>query len=445
MTTWRLLTRSITNNVFLSSSRPSARLVPRLYTLPRRHVSPFTKFFESIKTQVEENKEFQQNVKLLQEEKDKLAELEAMKKAKELYNKAKEGADATTSIGTEKIKASVDDIKKSAEKIGSTVSEAIHEVGGKEFVRESREKISSFTEKVSSQVSSTTEPLRQTKVYSTVRDSIKETVKDNSARYSGFIDKETRRSLREEAAREEIGKSGQRVAEDLNAGQAVVLHKDSKWKESWNRFKENNAVIQVLFRLKSGYENSDNVFISYSRHVTDSIGDTFGSFLAETETAQALSQLKAIDPSFNLDYFMREARQYIVPELIEAYLKGDTETLKKWCSEAAYNVLAHGFAAQAKDNLLSDCRVLDLRDVELRAARILDNDIPVLVITFSAQEVIMFRNRLTNEIVQGREDQIDQVTYACVLTKEESRIGDPVTNGWKVLDMAKSGSQKLIW
>jgi len=60
--------------------------------------------------------------------------------------------------------------------------------------------------------------------------------------------------------------------------------------------------------------------------------------LAETETAKALSQLKAIDPSFNLDYFMREARQYIVPELIEAYLKGDKATLKKWCSEAvSYN------------------------------------------------------------------------------------------------------------
>ena len=66
-------------------------------------------------------------------------------------------------------------------------------------------------------------------------------------------------------------------------------------------------------------------------------------------------------------------------------------------------------------------------------ARILENDVPVLVITFSAQEVIVFRNILTNEIVQGREDHIDQVTYACVLTKEESRIGDSVTNGWKLL------------
>jgi hypothetical protein len=52
-----------------------------------------------------------------------------------------EGADATTSIGSEKIKASVEDIKKSAEKLGSTVSGAMHEVGGAEFIKESREKV----------------------------------------------------------------------------------------------------------------------------------------------------------------------------------------------------------------------------------------------------------------------------------------------------------------
>lgn len=31
---------------------------------------------------------------------------------------------------------------------------------------------------------------------------------------------------------------------------------------------------------------------------------------------------------------MTDARKYIVPELMEAYLKGDVETLKLWCSEA---------------------------------------------------------------------------------------------------------------
>lgn len=41
-----------------------------------------------------------------------------------------------------------------------------------------------------------------------------------------------------------------------------------------------------------------------------------------------------IDPSFNMDKFLREARTYIIPEVMEAYLKGDVESLKMWCSEA---------------------------------------------------------------------------------------------------------------
>lgn len=35
---------------------------------------------------------------------------------------------------------------------------------------------------------------------------------------------------------------------------------------------------------------------------------------------------------------MTEARKYIVPELMEAYLKGDVETLKLWCSEAVSRI-----------------------------------------------------------------------------------------------------------
>jgi import inner membrane translocase subunit TIM44 len=71
---------------------------------------------------------------------------------------------------------------------------------------------------------------------------------------------------------------------------------------------------------------------------------------------------------------------------------------------------------------------------QLVTAKILDNfDIPVLVLSFNTQEVIVFRDRLTNEIKYGSEDQIDQNTYGCVFTKQEDRIMDPVTNGWKMI------------
>ena len=68
-------------------------------------------------------------------------------------------------------------------------------------------KISQFSEKVST----TTEPIRQTKVYTNIRDTLKETVGDDSMVYGGFVDKETRRKMKEEAIKSK--KESRRVVE----------------------------------------------------------------------------------------------------------------------------------------------------------------------------------------------------------------------------------------
>jgi import inner membrane translocase subunit TIM44 len=52
--------------------------------------------------------------------------------------------------------------------------------------------------------------------------------------------------------------------------------------------------------------------------------------------------------------------------------------------------------------LISDCKLLDIRNVELVAAKILDTDIPVLVISFQTQETLVFRNA-QGEIAVGKE------------------------------------------
>jgi len=41
--------------------------------------------------------------------------------------------------------------------------------------------------------------MRQTKVYTNIRDTLKETVGDDSMRYGGFVDKETRRKMKEKS------------------------------------------------------------------------------------------------------------------------------------------------------------------------------------------------------------------------------------------------------
>jgi import inner membrane translocase subunit TIM44 len=145
------------------------------------------------------------------------------------------------------------------------------------------------------------------------------------------------------------------------------------------------------------------LFISYTRAFTDRVSDAFGSIFEESDQAQAIRAFQGIDPTFNMDKFMIDARTYIVPELMEAYLKGDVDTLKLWCSEATYNVLTAVIQAQMQQGLISDCKIQDLRDIELVAAKILENDVPVLVLSFRTQEIIVFRNAKSGEIVYGKE------------------------------------------
>lgn len=64
------------------------------------------------------------------------------------------------------------------------------------------------------------------------------------------------------------------------------------------------------------------------------VTDTIGSWFDENETAQVARLMKSMDPTFNRESFERELREYIVPEVVDAYLSADQEALKAWCGEA---------------------------------------------------------------------------------------------------------------
>lgn len=55
----------------------------------------------------------------------------------------------------------------------------------------------------------------------------------------------------------------------------MVLHRDSKWYQQWQEFKDNNPVVNGLFSLKMKYDESDNIFVRATRVVTDKVGDIF--------------------------------------------------------------------------------------------------------------------------------------------------------------------------
>jgi len=95
--------------------------------------------------------------------------------------------------------------------------------------------------------------------------------------------------------------------------------------------KETNPLLRQFVSAKKAWEVSENPVISSIRGVTDSVS----SFLFdETENAQVTRMLRAMDPSYDPETFQRELREYIIPEVIDAYLSADQQALRLWCGEA---------------------------------------------------------------------------------------------------------------
>lgn len=118
--------------------------------------------------------------------------------------------------------------------------------------------------------------------------------------------------------------------------------------------------------------------------------------------------------------------------------KGDTETLKLWLSAAQYQVYAALTQQYTTAGLKSDGRILDIRHVDILSARMLENEVPVFIITCRTQEVHVYRNSKTNELAAGMEDKVQLVTYAIGVTRLAEDVNNPDTRGWRLIELQKS-------
>jgi hypothetical protein len=66
---------------------------------------------------------------------------------------------------------------------------------------------------------------------------------------------------------------------------------------------------------------------------------------------------------------------------------------------------------------------------------LLENNVPVFVVSFSTQEVLVFRNAKTAEVVVGAPDRVEQCSYAVVVTRVEDELDNELTGGWKIVEV----------
>lgn len=101
--------------------------------------------------------------------------------------------------------------------------------------------------------------------------------------------------------------------------------------------KDSNPLLRSFASMRQAYDQSENPVVASVRSVTQ----TVGSWFDENETAQVMRLMKILDPTFSRESFERELREYIVPEVVDAYLSADQEALKAWCGEAVSKQKIH--------------------------------------------------------------------------------------------------------
>ncbi|OCT51737.1 Mitochondrial import inner membrane translocase subunit tim44 [Cladophialophora carrionii] len=380
---------------------------------PHGDKTPWQVFTETLRSEFKASKEWNESTKQLSGSVQQFTESEAVRRARE--------ASEAATKGTSQV------LKSTASAIGSGAAWT-WETPVVQGIRKGVNATGRGIEKA-------TRPIRETKAFKDVSEAVDD---GSSSRYGGWIEKEERRK-REEARRlreaQSPEKKQEQMVEDPNAGTNITVHKDSAWRESWTKFKENSKLMQSLFNMKNSYEESENPIISTAR----SISDRVAGFFAENETAMVIKKFREMDPSFQMEPFLRDMREYILPEVLDAYVKGDVETLKLWLSAAQFQVYSALMEQYTKAGLKSDGRILDIRHVDILNARLLEpGDIPVFIITCRTQEVHVYRNAKTNELAAGMEDKVQLVTYAIGVTRLPEEVDNPETRGWRMIELQKA-------
>lgn len=385
--------------------------------------SPMKVFFDTFRKEVRKSNELKENIKALQDETGRLGESDAFKRAKEAYDRAQKGRSAAGKVAG-----------KAAENLGEAAYKAWESELGK-GVRTGVKAGAKVADKAF-------EPVRNTKVYKDVSEVIDDGA---STSYGGFLTKEQREKLRQKELQERL-KNGKvwrpPKSDEENTHTELVAtgHKPTGpgFNEKWENFKLTNPVGKLIVKMKESWEESENGLISLVRTIVEKVV----GFFSETEQAKVIKQFKLMDPNFRLTDFQKTLTNYIVPELLDAYVKNDEKILQNWLSEAPFNVWKATNKQFVQQGVISDSKILDIRGVEVVTCKLLQpSDIPVIVVSCRAQEIHLYRNVKTGKIAAGTEDNIQLSTYALVLTRNPEEFDNEITDGWKVLEFARGGSR----
>ena len=98
-----------------------------------------------------------------------------------------------------------------------------------------------------------------------------------------------------------------------------------------------------------------------------------------------------MDPNFCKEAFLKECERDLIPNILEAFVRGDLAILEDWCYEAPFNIMATPIRQAIQLGYTFHSQILDIDEVDLVMGKMTENG-PVLALTFTAQMIECLRD-----------------------------------------------------
>lgn len=390
----------------------------------------FSQFFDNIKQEMAKNNEMKENIQKFREEAQKLEQSEALKSARMKFHAVESEAQKSSDILKEKMGS-----------IKEKVQDVLDEASKTEIVKKASlvgEEISKSARNVSEAISEKGQQLGKSEAFQTISKTseiIKKEIDTQSISGSVYRSPEKLRKRNEVAD----NLDNRTVSPNMDAT-GVELHKDSKFYQSWEEFKNNNTYVNKVLDWKIKYEESENPVIRASRLLTDKVSYVMGNLFSKTELSETLTELCKIDPSFDQKQFLKDCEVDIIPNILEAMIRGNLEILKDWCFESTFNIISTPISQAIKAGYFLDSKILDIENIDLVMGKVMDQG-PVLIITFQTQQIMCVRDR-SNKVVEGDPEKVMRVNYVWVLCRDPNELNPKAA--WRLMELSASSQEQLV-
>ncbi|KAM3604708.1 uncharacterized protein V6R79_015132 [Siganus canaliculatus] len=388
-------------------------------------------FVDNLRQEFSKNQEMKENIKKFREEAKRLEESDALQQARRKYKTIEAETVKTSEVFKKTLGSLSDTVKESLEGASRT------DIGKK--IKEGVEEVAKTAMHSAESVSKGGEKLGKTNAFKAISQSMESMKKEIDVGDAGPYRAPSQLRKRSDFS-SKGAESSSRVFEANEEDMGVVLHKDSKWFQQWKDFKDNNVVFNRFFEMKMKYDESDNALIRASRAVTDKVTDFLGGLFSKTEMSEVLTEIVKADPTFDKDSFLKQCEKDIIPNILEAIIRGELDVLKDWCYEATYSQLAHPIQQARALGLLFQSKVLDIDNIDLAMGKMMEQG-PVLIITFQAQVVMVIRSP-KGDIVEGDPGKVMRMMYVWALCRDQEELNPNAA--WRLLDISASSTEQAL-